>query len=54
MSHYSNEAEGTALATAARAGKDCTVAYLLSIGASANGSIERYQLKVCIIKYGST
>ena len=48
MFHCSNETEGTALASAAHAGKDHIVAYLLSIGASANGSIERYQLKVHI------
>ena len=46
MFHCSNETEGTALASAACAGKDHIVTYLLGIGASANGSIERYQLKV--------
>ena len=43
---YSNNTEGTVLASAAHAGRDHIVAYLLSIGASPNGLIERYNLKV--------
>ena len=45
----SNEAEGTALASAAHVGNDCIVAYLLSVGVSANGSVEKCQLKVVVI-----
>ena len=49
--NFSNETEGTALASAAHAGKVQIVAYLLNIGASANGSVEKYNLKVtCWIK----
>ena len=47
--HYSNEKEGTALSSAAEAGKDRIVGYLLNIGASANGSMERYNLRVIMI-----
>ena len=45
---HSNETEGTALASAAHVGKDRIVAYLLSVGASANGSVERRKMKVAI------
>ena len=45
---HSNETEGTALASAAHVGKDRIVAYLLSVGASANGSVERHKMKVAI------
>ena len=44
----SNTIEGTPLASAASAGKDSIVAYLLSIGACSNGSTDRYLLKVAI------
>ena len=42
----SNTIEGTPLASAASAGQDSIVAYLLSIGACSNGSTDRYLLKV--------
>ena len=45
---HSNEREGTALASAAHVGKDRIVAYLLSVGASANGSVERRKMKVAM------
>ena len=34
------------LASAAHAGKDLIVAHLLSVGVSANGGYDRFQLKV--------
>jgi len=45
----SNFDEGTALASAANAGKDQVVAHLLSIGASVNGSIDRHRGKVTML-----
>lgn len=51
MLYFSNETEGTPLATAACSGNDQIVAYLLTIGASPNGSVEKYNLKVTIMQY---